>query len=362
MILQCSNSAGYNVCQGGAAIAVNGPLRFRSVGSRFFERIPVKSIVTKSHFEIKVAQPYRLDLTVSALRRLSTNLVDVLTPQGIYIRALGGFQKSMVVCVAQESADALVVTLDGHAVEHVQALATVRRMLGVDRDLSYFNRAAKDIQWLRPLATQMRGVKPPRYPSLWEACVNAIVFQQVSLIAASSILRRVIEAIGAPIEYCGHSLREFPSIESFEGVNDAVLRSAGLSTNKLATLRRVANLLLSRKLDEAFLEDLPSPEASERLCQIKGIGPWTATVILLRGIGRLDVFPMNDSSVARNLIAVAGTAPVDIDRVLRMLGPQRGMLYYHLLLARLDARGDIGRASSLSGLKPRQTAYQRSGL
>ena len=85
--------------------------------------------------------------------------------------------------------------------------------------------------------------------------------------------------------------------------------------------------------------------AVEILCRIKGIGPWTATVILLRGLGRLDVFPIYDSSVARNLAFVAGAAPFDIDRVLTALGPQRGMLYYHLLLARLDVRGEIGRAS-----------------
>ena len=78
---------------------------------------------------------------------------------------------------------------------------------------------------------------------------------------------------------------------------------------------------------------------------IKGIGPWTATVILLRGLGRLDVFPMKDSSVARNLAFVAGAVPLDIDRVLTALGPERGMLYYHLLLARLEARGEIGRVS-----------------
>ena len=54
---------------------------------------------------------------------------------------------------------------------------------------------------------------------------------------------------------------------------------------------------------------------------------------------------MNDSSVARNLAFVAGSAAVDVDVVLSALGPQRGMLYYHLLLARLDARGDVGRAS-----------------
>lgn len=83
---------------------------------------------------------------------------------------------------------------------------------------------------------------------------------------------------------------------------------------------------------------------------IKGIGPWTATVILLRGLGRLDVFPMNDSSVARNLTLVAGGIPFDVAATLEALGAQRGMLYYHLLLARLEARGEVGRASGPAAL------------
>jgi DNA-3-methyladenine glycosylase II len=306
----------------------------------------VTSLASKKRYEVDVVVPYRLDLTVSVLRRLSTNIVDVLTPQGEYIRALAGFREPVVVRVVQRRPDALAVTIEGAAAEHVLALAMVRRMLGVDRELSHFDRAAKRVSWLRPLAIRMRGVKPPRYPTLWEACVNAIVFQQVSLVAASSISRRMIMALGVPIERDDIALRAFPSLESFQGASDDVLRSAGLSANKLGALRRVADALQSGALDEAALEERPSPEAAALLGRIKGIGPWTATVILLRGLGRLDVFPMNDTSVASNLAFVAGAvAPIDVGRVLVALGPQRGMLYYHLLLARLEARGEVGRAS-----------------
>jgi DNA-3-methyladenine glycosylase II len=64
-------------------------------------------------------------------------------------------------------------------------------------------------------------------------------------------------------------------------------------------------------------------------------------VILLRGLGRLDVFPMNDTSVASNLRLVGGPAALDVQTLLDALGTQRGMLYYHLLLGRLEARGEL---------------------
>lgn len=305
-----------------------------------------KPIVRSLTYEIDVAVPYRLDLTVSALRRLSANIVDVFTPDGQYIRAFGGPHEPLIARVTQKRPDMLSLTLDGDAGEHPRAIALMRRMLGVDRELTHFNRAAARISWLRPLARRMLGVKPPRYPSLWEACVNSIVFQQVSLHAASAILRKIIVVTSPALSYDGNVMHAFPSAESVQRTEDGVLLGAGLSGRKLATLRRVGDALLSGMLDEIMLEERASSDAIELLCRVKGIGPWTATVILLRGLGRLDVFPMNDSSVARNLTLVAGDAPLDVEGTLRALGPQKGMLYYHLLLARLETRDDVGRASA----------------
>ena len=94
-----------------------------------------------------------------------------------------------------------------------------------------------------------------------------------------------------------------------------------------------------------MLEERSSDDAAALLRAIKGIGPWTATVILIRGLGRLDVFPAHDSSVARNLAMVAGRiAPPELEKVLAALRPEQGMLYYHLLLARLESRGELPRS------------------
>lgn len=269
----------------------------------------------------------------------------MLGPQGQYIRAFGGVHDPLVVNVVQTRPDAVAIRIEGPEAEQVTALALVRRMLGFDRDLSRFGLVARSFPWLAQLADRMAGVKPPRYPNLWEACVNAIVFQQVSLSAASSISRRLIMEMSAPIERDGYSLYAFPSAEIFMDAKEETVRAAGLSSAKSAALRRAAEELLWGSLDEAALEERSSAEAARLLCRIKGIGPWTAAVILLRGLGRLDVFPMNDSSVARNLAMVTGASQVDLKRLLDTLGDHRGVLYYHLLLARLEARGELGRPS-----------------
>jgi DNA-3-methyladenine glycosylase II len=296
--------------------------------------------------EIPVAMPYRLDLTVSVLRRLSTNLVDVLTPDGQYVRAIGDELRTTVVRVTQEHPYALVVEIEGVAGEHAHVLALVRRILGVDRELTHFDRAAAHLEWLRPLALRMRGVKPPRYPTLWEAFVNAVAFQQVSLQAASAIVRRLITELSQPIKSDGTTLYTFPTAEQLLGADDDRLRATGLSARKLETLRRAGEAIASGSLDEAMLEERSSADAAALLRQVKGIGPWTSALILLRGLGRLDVFPMNDTSVARNLALVAGSSSLDVESILETLDPQQGMLYYHLLLARLESRGELERSTA----------------
>jgi DNA-3-methyladenine glycosylase II len=292
--------------------------------------------------KLSVVEPFRLDLTATALRRLPTNVVDLLTPAGEYLRALEGEHGAVVVRVTQTKPEALNVTIEGAAAEHARALALVRRMLGVDRDVSAFDRAAARVPWLKPLVHRLRGVKPPRYPSLWEAFVNVVVFQQVSLKAASTIVKRVVVSLGTEVERQGVSMYVFPSAERVLDAKDALLRGAGLSPSKLATLRRAGGALLSGELDEAMLEERTSAEAAELLRRIKGIGPWSATVILLRGLGRLDVFPGKDTSVMHNLALVTGSAPRDVKGTLERLGAERGMLYYYLLLARLEASGTLG--------------------
>lgn len=301
-----------------------------------------------------VGVPFRLDLTVSALRRTSTNLVDVYTRDGRYVRALGGFGGPVIVSVAQSAPDALVVSItgiDGGGEETARVLATIRRILGTEQDVSEFHRRAQTVSWLMPLAQRLRGLKPPRYPALFEACANAILFQQVSLHAASAIMRRVLLATGARVEHDGVSLVVFPSVEQFLATDDAVLRQAGVSDGKLATLRRASEAIATGDLSEMALSELPSTDAAAVLRGIKGIGAWTAAVILLRGFGRLDVFPRDDSGVAANVARVAGER-LDVAPIAESLGAQRGMLYFCLLLARLEERGELGKVSEVARRPP----------
>jgi DNA-3-methyladenine glycosylase II len=136
-------------------------------------------------------------------------------------------------------------------------------MLGADRDLTQFDRAAARVPWLRRLARRLRGVKPPRYSSLWEAFVNTIAFQQVSLHAASAIGRRLIVGFGPSLEHEGMPLYGFPSVGQVLGAEDDVLRAAGFRARKVATLRRAGEALALDTVAASRIVECPVPACAE---------------------------------------------------------------------------------------------------
>jgi DNA-3-methyladenine glycosylase II len=289
---------------------------------------------------IPVVPPYRLDLTVAVLRRFSTNLVDRFTADGRYLRALETADGSAVIELRMAAPDRIALRL--HKVRgDTDALATrAAAIVGADQTLDIFNEAAQQLSWLAPLAGRMRGVRPPRYPTFWEAAVNGVIFQQISIIAAGAIIGRFVARLGRTLRLGDEPLFTFPEPERVATEDTDALRAIGLSAVKIATLRQIAAELASG-LDERTLESLPTDDLIERLQQIKGIGPWTSALVALRGFGRLDLFPSGDSGIKHGLQAIAGDVSVELAPALRALGAQRAMLYYHFLLARLEAAGTL---------------------
>jgi DNA-3-methyladenine glycosylase II len=87
---------------------------------------------------------------------------------------------------------------------------------------------------------------------------------------------------------------------------------------------------------------MSSKEAIRSLTELQGIGPWTASVILLRGLGRLDVFPPGDVGVVRGLSRLMRLEPGPrLDRVVERFGNHRGYLYFYSLGGGLLAKGLI---------------------
>lgn len=295
--------------------------------------------------------PFHLEATVRVLQRRATNRVDVWEG-GRYLRALATNDAVALVEIVNrgtiDDPDVRLVMLKGGVSAAARATLgqVVRRMLGMDVDPVPLQSLAEAERRLRPTALALRGMRPPRFASLFEAFANVVPFQQVSLDAGVAIVRRVVERFGRPLDSDGRRFFAFPAVEAIAGARVGALRECGLSLRKAETLREVARAIEGGQITEERLLSMDSEEAMRFLREQKGIGPWSAGLVLLRGLGRLDVFPPGDVGAARRLGMLLGLEPGrSLDRIVRRFGELRGYLYFCSLGGSLLSEGLIHAAS-----------------
>ncbi|CTQ56786.1 DNA-3-methyladenine glycosylase [Roseibium album] len=134
---------------------------------------------------------------------------------------------------------------------------------------------------LREIADVAGPVPLRRRKADFEGLAQIITGQQVSVASATAIFAR-LQSLVSPLTV--------PQLEQF---SDEDLAGVGLSRPKIRTLRAVC-MSCQNGLDLGQLANIPAREAHEQLCEIKGIGRWTADVFLLFCVGHPDVFPSGD--------------------------------------------------------------------
>jgi DNA-3-methyladenine glycosylase II len=263
---------------------------------------------TPSRFALAPVPPFRLDLTVWALRRRPHNAIDRWDGH-TYRRALrlSGHALAEVEVhqtAPPESPRLMVSVATDRPVRQARAevTATLQRMLGLDVDLGDFYRQAGHDPHLRPLAQRFRGVKPPRFPSLFECLTNAIACQQLTLTVGIELLNRLTERYGhAAAGATATAPRAFPDPAGLATAETDNVRSLRFSTAKAHALIELAQHITEGGLDLDRLAAADDQTASAALQRLRGIGRWSAEYALLRGLGRLAVFPADDVGARNNL-------------------------------------------------------------
>ncbi len=292
--------------------------------------------------------PFRLDLTVWAIRRRAQNLID-RWDGATYERVLAIRGKPVLTRIAQSgSVDAPRLEITASAaylptVTRSVVTTGLERLQGVRADLRAFYCLAAEHPRLRELAARFRGLKPPRFPSVWEGVVNGIACQQLSLAVGIILLNRLAAQCGLSSGTdAGHA---FPRPEDLSSVTPNSLRSMGFSGAKSRALIQLAKQISSGQLDLESLSRLGNEDAISRLLDLPGVGRWTAEYVLLRGMGRVDVFPGDDIGARNNLARWLNLRkPLDYARVARVLRQWKtyaGLIYFHLLLDALERAGHL---------------------
>jgi DNA-3-methyladenine glycosylase II len=174
------------------------------------------------------------------------------------------------------------------------ARSAVREMFCLDHPLEEFYRLVRREPTLRGTERRFRGLRIPRDANLYESLIHAILGQQLSIHAANSMKRRLIERTGAVVHADGFDVPYAPAPAQIADLGTAGLRESGLSGAKSRAILALA-ADADRLTDlEAPLDRLPIRSAIAALTERPGVGRWTAENALLRGIGRADVFVAGD--------------------------------------------------------------------
>ncbi|MCR6632803.1 MAG: hypothetical protein NVV74_23705 [Magnetospirillum sp.] len=223
--------------------------------------------------------------------------------------------------------------VDGPAAGAEAALTSmVRRMLGLDQAVELFEDAYRRHPQLGRLIAQNPGLRLPVAASPFEALSWAVTGQQISVAAAVTIRRNLIQAAG--IRHSG-GLLCYPDPATLLRLDEQDLRSAGFSRAKAAALREAS----LRAMDSRLPLDLaPTPTAmaamAEKLLDTPGIGPWTVSYALLRGFGWLDGSLHGDVAVRRGLQSLLGApgklGEREAERWLAPFSPWRALIAAHL--------------------------------
>jgi len=297
--------------------------------------------------------PFHLEATVRVLQRRPKNRVDVWE-QDRYLRVLTTVDGLALIEVANrgtiDQPDVRFSVLQGNPSAGTRAGLgqTAQTILGLSVNPEPLQRLTAVERGLGPTVRALRGMRPPRFPNLFEAFARVVPFQQLSLDAGVAAVTRLVESFSESIEHDGRRYHAFPTARAIAEARPDALKESGLSLRKVETIRRVASAIESGQLAEDKLIQMTSKDAIQHLTEIRGIGPWTAALVLLRGLGRLDVFPPGDVGAMRGLGKLMHLEPrAPIDRVVERFGEDRGYLYFCSLGADLLAKGLIHPASRM---------------
>jgi DNA-3-methyladenine glycosylase II len=179
---------------------------------------------------------------------------------------------------------------------------------------------------LRPLVRKHDPfpTKPPEHVSPYQSLFRSIVYQQLSGKAAATILSRTIALFPETA---------FPEPHAIIKADSDVLRGAGLSRQKIAAIKDLAQKRASGVVpDRGEIEHLEDEEIIARFTAVRGIGRWTVQMYLIFTLCRPDVLPIDDLGVRKgaNIVFDENFTPKSLALFGQRWAPHRSAAAWHL--------------------------------
>ncbi|MFD2093855.1 DNA-3-methyladenine glycosylase family protein [Blastococcus deserti] len=212
------------------------------------------------------------------------------SPDGVLRLAfpVEGTGAAVGVAVRQDRDGAVLADVSGPLAERLPA--QLARILSLDVDGSGFGAVRVADPVVDELATRYPGLRPVCFFSPYEAACWAVLAQRTSMVAAAAVKERIARSHGDRRQVDGQDLWGFPAAAHLRGVVDEL----PVPDVKRERLRALAEAALEGRLDADRLRALPVREALAEVRELPGMGSFSAELVVVRGAGAPDVFPVTE--------------------------------------------------------------------
>jgi len=248
-------------------------------------------------FQLRFRPPYHWEGMLAFLSLRATPGVEVVE-HGSYRRAIwmNGCAGQFGVSLDAEHSALTARIQFGDPQSLFAIVERIRAMFDLNAD---WMEIARTLRGDPSLATRITAAPGLRVPGCWdgfELAVRAILGQQISVKGATTLAGRIVRLFGRRFAGDSSLTHLFPTAEVLA---DADVTRAGLTRSRAATIRALARAVCDRQIRFEGILDVEAFLA--RLCEIPGIGTWTAQYVAMRALGEPDAFPAGDIALLRVL-------------------------------------------------------------
>lgn len=242
-------------------------------------------------FILAIQQPFSFAQTIAFLRRFEPCKGDyVLTDESLTAAVAIG-ERAVAFTIRDRRGELVLEPEAGAEARDVPELARrAAHLVGASDDLRPFYAAAAGDPAFRVIVEMLHGLHHVRFLTLEEIAVYSVLMQRTPIKLAALYKRRFVERFGIPVAVHGETLRAMPAFATLCALDPEDIRASIGHGPKAAAITTVVRGVAS--IGEDFLRSAPYADARDALLRIRGIGPFSAAAILLRGLGRMDEMPM----------------------------------------------------------------------
>jgi AraC family transcriptional regulator, regulatory protein of adaptative response / DNA-3-methyladenine glycosylase II len=248
-------------------------------------------------FKLNFRPPYPWEGMLAFLAARATPGVEVVEA-GRYRRSISWHGHEGYFEVAfDEGRDALVVRIEfGDPHSLIFIIERIRKMFDLGADWAVIVQSLKSDPTLVSSVEANPGLRVPGSWNGFELATRAILGQQITVKGATALAGRMVSRFGKPFRVADGLTHLFPAPETLA---DARLGEIGVTGARAETIRTLARAVCAGEIDFEGVVD--SEAFLNRLCEIPGIGKWTAQYVAMRALREPDAFPSTDLGLLRAL-------------------------------------------------------------